>query len=63
MLGVAGDVLKLSNSSIEDKTFPLIEDTTDSMINGTYYLTFNKEDTVDKIHEFIYETESQTSSN
>ena len=66
LLGVAGDVIKLSGSPIIDKTFPLVEDTTDSMINGTYYLTFDKEDTVEEIHSFIYEntsTESKTSSN
>lgn len=66
MLGVAGDVLKLSGSPVEDKTFPCVEDTTDSMIGGIYYLTFNRENTIDKIHEFIYGTtnsEAQTSSN
>ena len=65
MLGVAGDVLKLSNYPVENKTFPLVENSKDSMINGTYYLTFNENTTVKEIHEFIYgirDTNSKSSS-
>lgn len=65
MLGVAGDVLKLSNYPVENKTFPLVENSKDSMINGTYYLTFNEDTTVKEIHEFIYgisDTNSKSSS-
>lgn len=54
ILGIASDVLKLNNSSIKQKTYPLQEDMIDSMINGIYYLQFNKNNTINEMHNFIF---------
>lgn len=66
ILGIASDVLKLSDSPIKQTTYPFQEDMIDSMINGIYYLQFNKDKTVHEMHNFIFgnsEIQSTISSN
>lgn len=66
ILGVTNDILKLSDSSIEQTTFPLVEDMKDSMINGVYYLQFDEDRTNEEIHNFIFgnsDTPTNTPSN
>ena len=55
ILGVATNILQVTDSPIRQTTFPLLEDSRDSMIGGIYYLTFDGTKTNEEIHSFIFE--------
>lgn len=49
------EVLKMGKTSMEQERFPLDGYCLGEMINGIYYLTFEKEITVNQIHEYLFE--------
>ena len=55
ILDLGTEVLKLGDSSMELERFPLDEYCEGQMINGVYYLTFDKETTVEQLHSYIFE--------
>lgn len=55
ILDLGTEVLKLGDSSMELERFPLDEYCEGQMINGVYYLTFDKETTVEQLHNYIFE--------
>lgn len=54
ILDLGTEVLKLGDSSMELERFPLDEYCEGQMINGVYYLTFDKETTVEQLHSYIF---------
>lgn len=55
ILDLGTEVLKVGDSSMELERFPLDEYCEGQMINGVYYLTFDKETTVEQLHSYIFE--------
>ena len=55
ILDLGTEVLKLGDSSMELERFPLDEYCEGKMIDGIYYLTFDKEVTVEQLHNYIFE--------
>ena len=55
ILDLGTEVLKLGDSSMELERFPLDEYCEGKMISGIYYLTFDKEVTVEQLHNYIFE--------
>lgn len=55
ILELGTEVLKLGDSSMELERFPLDDYCAGEMINGVYYLTFDKEATVEQLHNYIFE--------
>lgn len=55
ILDLGTEVLKLGDSSMELERFPLDEYCEGKMINGIYYLSFDKETTVEQLHNYIFE--------
>lgn len=55
ILDLGTEVLKLGDSSMELERFPLDDYCEGQMINGVYYLTFDKETTVEQLHSYIFE--------
>ena len=55
ILELGTEVLKLGDSSMELERFPLDDYCEGKMIDGIYYLTFNKEITVEQLHNYIFE--------
>ena len=55
ILDLGTEVLKLGDSSMELERFPLDEYCEGKMIDGIYYLSFDKETTVDQLHSYIFE--------
>ncbi|MPQ44788.1 LytR family transcriptional regulator [Clostridium tarantellae] len=53
ILKLGGDVLSLGNLKFEQDRFPRDGYCEGKMINGVYYLTFNKDATVNQIHDYI----------
>ena len=49
------EVLKMGVTSLEQERFPLDGYCEGQMINEVYYLTFNKELTVEQLHNYIFE--------
>ncbi|MEQ8197844.1 MAG: LCP family protein [Clostridiaceae bacterium] len=54
------DIMKLATSAtafgtLEQDRFPRDDNAKDQMINGIYYMGFNKELTVEQMHKFIFE--------
>ena len=55
ILELGTEVLKLGDSSMQLERFPLDEYCEGKMINEIYYLTFDKETTVNQLHNYIFE--------
>lgn len=57
ILDLGNQILKLGITSIEQERFPLDGYCQGEMIDGVYYLTFDKETTVNQLHDYIFEDE------
>lgn len=57
ILDLGNQILKLGITSIEQERFPLDGYCQGEMIDGVYYLTFDKETTVSQLHDYIFEDE------
>lgn len=55
ILELGTEVLKMGVTSLEQERFPLDGYSEGQMINEVYYLTFNKELTVEQLHNYIFE--------
>lgn len=55
ILELGTEVLKLGDSSMELERFPRDEYCEGKLINEIYYLTFDKETTVNQLHNYIFE--------
>ena len=55
ILDLGTEVLKIGDSSMELERFPRDEYCEGKMIDGIYYLTFDKEVTVEQLHNYIFE--------
>ena len=55
ILNLGMDVLKLGDANLSLERFPLDDYSQGKTINGVYYLTFNKEATVEQIHDYIFD--------
>lgn len=55
ILELGTEVLKLGDSKMELERFPLDDYCEGKMINEIYYLTFDKETTVEQLHNYIFE--------
>lgn len=55
ILELGTEVLKLGDSSIVSERFPLDDYCEGKIINEIYYLTFDKETTVNQLHNYIFE--------
>lgn len=55
ILELGTEVLKLGDSKMELERFPLDDYCEGKMINEIYYLTFDKETTVNQLHNYIFE--------
>lgn len=58
ILDLGTEVLKLGDSSMELERFPLDEYCEGKMIDGIYYLSFDKETTVEQLHNYIFEDQT-----
>lgn len=54
ILGLATDVVSMGNITIEQDRFPRDGYSEDTMIDGVYYLKYDKQDTIDQLHDFIF---------
>ena len=55
ILDLGSEVLKMSKATLEQERFPRDGYCQGEMINGIYYLTFDKATTLDQIHNYIFE--------
>ena len=55
ILDLGTEVLKIGDSSMELERFPRDEYCEGKMIDGIYYLSFDKETTVEQLHNYIFE--------
>ena len=55
ILELGTEVLKMGVTTLEQERFPLDGYCQGEMINGVYYLTFNKALTVEQLHNYIFE--------
>lgn len=55
ILELGTEVLKMRVTTLEQERFPLDGYCQGEMINGVYYLTFNKALTVEQLHNYIFE--------
>ena len=55
ILELGTEVLKMGITTLEQERFPLDGYCQGEMINGVYYLTFNKALTVEQLHNYIFE--------
>ena len=55
ILDLGSEVLKMGKSTLEQERFPRDGYCQGEMINGVYYLTFDKATTVNQIHNYIFE--------
>ena len=55
ILDLGNEVLKMGKSTLEQERFPRDGYCQGEMINGVYYLTFDKATTVEQIHNYIFE--------
>ena len=54
IIELGNNVLKIGNTTLEQERFPRDGYCEGQMINGVYYLTFNKETTVNQLHDYIF---------
>ena len=55
ILGLAKTVASISESGLEQERYPMDQYSKGEMINGVYYLAFDKDVTVKQIHDYIFE--------
>lgn len=55
LLGLSKDFAMLMSSDLQQDRFPRDEDSSGETIDDIYYLTFDKEATVDQMHKWIFE--------
>ncbi|MDK0552949.1 LCP family protein [Clostridium perfringens] len=55
ILSLAKTVASMSGSGLEQERYPMDQYSKGEMINGVYYLTFDKDTTVKQIHDYIFE--------
>lgn len=55
ILNLGNEVLKMGVTSLEQERFPRDGYCEGQMIGGVYYLTFDKENTVSQLHDYIFE--------
>lgn len=55
ILDLGNEVLKMGVTNLEQERFPRDEYCEGKMISGIYYLTFDKENTVQQLHDYIFE--------
>ena len=55
IMDLGNEVLKVGSTSLEQERFPLDGYCEGQMIGGVYYLTFDKETTVNQLHDYIFE--------
>lgn len=55
ILDLGNEILKLGTTSLQQERFPLDGYCEGQMIGGVYYLTFDKETTVNQLHDYIFE--------
>ncbi|EGT3616182.1 LytR family transcriptional regulator [Clostridium perfringens] len=55
ILNLATTVASMGGSGLEQERFPKDDYSKGEMINGVYYLTFDKDATVKQIHDYIFE--------
>lgn len=55
ILDLGNEVLKMGVTGLEQERFPRDGYCEGKMINGVYYLTFDKENTVKQLHDYIFE--------
>lgn len=54
-MDLGNKVLSIGNTSLEQERFPRDGYCEGQMINGVYYLVFDKEVTVNQLHDYIFE--------
>ena len=52
---IGNEVLKMGVTNLEQERFPRDGYCEGKMISGIYYLTFDKENTVQQLHDYIFE--------
>lgn len=55
ILNLGNEVLKMGVTNLEQERFPRDEYCEGKMISGIYYLTFDKEQTVQQLHDYIFD--------
>lgn len=55
ILDLGNEVLKMGVTNLEQERFPRDEYCEGKMISGIYYLTFDKEQTVQQLHDYIFD--------
>ena len=55
ILNFAKIVTSMDSSNLEQERYPMDEYSKGEMINGVYYLTFDKDVTINQIHNYIFE--------
>ncbi len=55
IMDLGNKVLSIGNTSLEQERFPRDGYCEGQMINGVYYLVFDKEVTVNQLHDYIFE--------
>lgn len=55
IMELGNKILKIGNTTLEQERFPRDGYCEGQMINGVYYLTFDKETTVNQLHNYIFE--------
>ena len=55
VMELGNKILKIGNTTLEQERFPRDGYCEGQMINGVYYLTFDKETTVNQLHDYIFE--------
>ena len=55
IMELGNKILKIGNTTLEQERFPRDGYCEGQMINGVYYLTFDKETTVNQLHDYIFE--------
>lgn len=55
ILNLGNEVLKMGATNLEQERFPIDGYCEGKMISGIYYLTFDKENTVQQLHDYIFE--------
>lgn len=54
ILNLGSEILKMGKINLQQERFPRDEYCEGKMIDGVYYLTFDKENTVNQLHEYIF---------
>lgn len=58
IMSLATDTMPLMNNKLETARFPLNDYCKGKIMNGVWYLVFNKNDTLDQIQDYIYNDKS-----